>query len=327
MLKLMKIWRPEIYQGKKQMNKYFEGWYFKIVSKDENTLFAVIPGVSYGINGSGCHSFVQVIDGKSCKSHYLTYDIKDFRYSKKDFRLWIGPNYFSSDEVRLDLSSKSVLLKGELSFENAAPWPSSLLSPYIMGWYSFVPFMECYHSVISMNNDIRGSLTVNDKDVDFSGGRGYMEKDWGRSFPSSWIWLQSNHFDEPGVFLTASIARIPWFGRFFTGLIAGISVNGKLYRFATYTGARIELISCLPDGIRIFIRDRQMYLDISARRSNSGKLYSPRNGSMEGIIEESMTAEISLTLGTISTNTRSVLFEGKGRNAGLEIVGDMKDLH
>ncbi|MCK7537696.1 MAG: tocopherol cyclase family protein [Marinilabiliales bacterium] len=32
------------------------------------------------------------------------------------------------------------------------------------------------------------------KMADFSGGRGYIEKDWGHSFPSAYVWMQSNHF-------------------------------------------------------------------------------------------------------------------------------------
>ncbi|HYE83012.1 MAG TPA: tocopherol cyclase family protein [Clostridia bacterium] len=327
MIKLMKIWKPEIYQGSQHAKKYFEGWYFKLVNKEEDSLFALIPGVSFGINENGSHSFIQLINGKSCESCYLTYDIKDFRYSKDSFRLWIGPNYFSSDEVKLDLASDNIRLKGELTFDSAVPWPGTLTSPYIMGWYAFVPFMECYHSIISMKHDINGNLSINNRYVDFTGGRGYMEKDWGRSFPSSWIWLQSNYFEDPNVFFTASIARIPWFGRFFTGLISGLSINGKLYRFATYTGAWIEQLRHESGSIGIRIRNRHMYLDILAREGDTGRLYSPRNGSMEGVIEESMSAEIYLKLGMLDPNTKNVIFEGRGRNAGLEIAGDIRELH
>ena len=40
--------------------------------------------------------------------------------------------------------------------------------------------------------------------------RGYVEKDRGRSFPSLWIWMQSNSFrKQPGTSLFFSVARIP----------------------------------------------------------------------------------------------------------------------
>jgi hypothetical protein len=326
MMNLMKIWKPEIYQGGQHPKKYFEGWYFKLVSKDEGSIFALIPGVSYGLDGNKPHSFIQLIDGKNCKSLYQTYDIKDFRYSKDSFQLWIGPNYFSDQEIEIDLAADNLSLKGRLNFENAAPWPVSAFSPGIMGWYAFVPFMECYHGIINMKNSIKGSLVINYESVDFTGGKGYIEKDWGRSFPSSWIWMQCNYFKDPNVFFTASVARIPWFGKFFTGLIAGLSINGKLYNFATYTGARLEQLSLQAGSISIRISDKHMYLDIFARESNSGKLYSPRNGTMEGIIDESLSANITVTLGQIDSKAGVVIFEDTGRNGGLEIVGDISEL-
>lgn len=326
MMKLFKIWKPEIYQGKRHPKKYFEGWYFKIADKEEGSLIALIPGVSFGINGSKPHSFVQFIDGINCKSIYKTFDIKDFSCSKDNFELWIGPNYFSRQEIILDLAAGSLSIKGSLGFKNTTSWPVSALSPGIMGWYAFVPFMECYHGIISLNHSIDGSLIINSKNVNFTGGRGYMEKDWGRSFPSSWIWMQSNYFEAPDIYFTASIARIPWFGKFFTGVIAGLSVNGKLHRFATYTGARIEKLSRQPGSISIRICDKHMYLEILAHESSSGKLYSPRNGGMEGIIDESMSAVIDVTLGEICSSARNVIFKGTGRNCGLEVVGDISEL-
>lgn len=56
-------------------------------------------------------------------------------------------------------------------------------SPGIMGWYAWVPTMECYHGVVSLDHAISGKLMIEDQAHDFNGGRGYIEKDWGKSFP------------------------------------------------------------------------------------------------------------------------------------------------
>lgn len=325
-MKLMKIWKPEVYQGKRHPRKYFEGWYFKIISKDGSNTYALIPGVSYGIDGSRPHSFIQLIDGISCRSYYQAFDVKDFHCSKDAFEIWIGGNYFSLREAALDLTAGSISMKGRLRFENMVPWPVSALSPGAMGWYAFVPFMECYHGIISMKHDISGSLQINAEGIDFTGGRGYMEKDWGRSFPSSWIWIQSNSFENPDVSFTASIARIPWFGRSFTGLIAGISANGRLYRFTTYTGAYVERLSRQSGSLNVRIRDKHRYLEIAVRESSCGKLYSPKNGAMEGVIHESMSAVIKVTLGEADTTEGNIIFEGIGHHGGLEISGDIAEL-
>ena len=39
------IINPDLYHGMKKDNKFFEGWYFKIVDKDNKYKFAFIPGI------------------------------------------------------------------------------------------------------------------------------------------------------------------------------------------------------------------------------------------------------------------------------------------
>jgi hypothetical protein len=70
-----------------------------------------------------------------------------------------------------------------------------------MGWYSYVPFMECYHGLISIDHKLQGSLQINGQEIDFTEGKGYAEKDWGTSFPEGYVWMQSNHFAEGSLFL------------------------------------------------------------------------------------------------------------------------------
>ena len=43
--------------------------------------------------------------------------------------------------------------------------------------------MECYHGIVSMDHTVNGLIEINNEKIDFSEGRGYIEKDWGRSFP------------------------------------------------------------------------------------------------------------------------------------------------
>ena len=46
-----------------------------------------------------------------------------------------------------------------------------------MGPFAFVPFMECYHGIVSMDHIIQGELEIDGVNIDFSNGRGYLEKD------------------------------------------------------------------------------------------------------------------------------------------------------
>ena len=51
-----------------------------------------------------------------------------------------------------------------------------------MGPFSFVPLMECYHGILSMNHSLKGTLSFQGENLLFTGGKGYIEKDWGHSF-------------------------------------------------------------------------------------------------------------------------------------------------
>ena len=167
-----------------------------------------------------------------------------------------------------------------------------------------------------MNHRLEGEMEVNGTMVDFTGGRGYIEKDWGVSFPSSWIWMQSNHFDaDHPVSLMASVARIPWLGNHFNGYIVGLLVDQKLYRFATYTGAMMKA-ALTEDTVQLSFKDRKNRLEIIAHKGPGSELISPVSGHMTGKINESMQGVLEIQL----FEKDKLIFSGKGRNAGLEVA-------
>lgn len=320
--RIANIWHPAIYQGSYRMKAHFEGWYFKLVDRAENNIYAVIPGVSFDEQG-GAHCFIQLLNGKEATSRYFWYDISSFRYSRKHFQIWVGQSYFSGDRVELNLSEEGAGISGSLSFKGATPWPSTLLSPGAMGWYAFVPFMECYHGVISFDHEIQGGLKIAGRDVDFSGGRGYIEKDWGRSFPYYYSWAQSNHFEKPGASIMVSIANVPWRGKSFDGFMVGFLYENRLHRFTTYNGARLRNLDVKQQSLKADFATAKHLLQVEAHKSKDAPLAAPRLGSMEGRIAESMTSEVRVRLSRLERGRQYVIFEGAGRNAGLEIVGDI----
>ncbi len=44
------------------------------------------------------------------------------------------------------------------------------LDPGIMGWYKYVPFMQCYHGVVSLNHELKGQLRINGSEHVFDDG-------------------------------------------------------------------------------------------------------------------------------------------------------------
>jgi hypothetical protein len=192
-----------------------------------------------------------------------------------------------------------------------------------MGPFAFVPRMETYHGVLSMDHAVEGWLNINGEAVDFWGGRGYMEKDWGRSFPRGWVWMQSNHFaGSPGTSLSASVALIPWMGRTFRGFIVGLWHEGRLYRFATYTGARMLRLAVDDERVEWSMADGRYRLSIVAQRAATGTLHMPTGTEMAPRVPETLSASMVVRLVALGASER-VLFQGTGSYAGLEVGGEV----
>lgn len=320
--RLLSPWRPAAYHGFRRKRDYFEGWYFKNVTRDESRAVAVIPGVSLTGDPATSHAFVQFADASRGLALAFRYPLSELRAHPSRFDVRLGRSVFGRDGFELDLDDGTNRIRGALSFEGVHPWPVRLFSPGVMGWYALVPTMECYHGVLSFDHGLRGSLEVDGEAVDFTGGRGYVEKDWGTSFPAAWIWFQTNHFDEPGVSLFGSVAKIPWRGRFFTGTLFGLWRGGRLTRFATYTGARIRRLDVDAERISLDVESRDHRLEIRADRREGVDLKAPVRGEMSGKVNETLRAQVEATL-TDRRRGGAVVFSGTGRNAGLELAGDV----
>ena len=209
MNKLYFIKNLEIFQGEKYLNNnknYFEGWYFKNSNKEESISF--IPGIN--IDEKSKNAFIQVITNNS--SYFINYNILDFKFNTNPFFIKIGKNFFSKEKIHIEIEDKSQNLKiyGNLKYSNNKNIKTNFINPNIMGPFSYVPFMECNHAILSMKNNINGTIAINNKKINFNNGIGYIEKDWGCSFPKSYIWCQGNDFENQNASFMLSIANIPF---------------------------------------------------------------------------------------------------------------------
>jgi len=317
--RLKAFFNPEQFHGWGKTNNYFEGWYFKLLSADASSAFAVIPGIAMDKNGNK-QAFIQILDGRAKSALYHKYHIDSFNSTPGKFIVNIDDSIFSEKSIKLNLPG----FRGELTFNGNVPWPKSFFSPGIMGPFSFIPFMECYHGIVSMDHSIEGNLIVNDVLLDFNGGRGYIEKDWGRSFPSAYVWMQTNHFSTTGISLKASVANIPWLGSSFVGFIAGLWLHDRLIQFNTYNGTTLRKLHINEETVEIVMKNNKHQLSIFAHRDQATSLASPINGLMDGRIEESMSSSIDVQL--IETNTKKLIFSDKGYHAGLEVAGNINSI-
>ncbi len=313
------FFNPEQFHGWGRTKNYFEGWYFKVINEAETKAFAFIPGIAMDKQGNR-QSFIQVLDGRKKTAAYHKFAVNDFVPTPGKFLVNIKNNHFSAEQIGLDLPG----IKGQLNFSQNVPWPKTIFSPGIMGPFAFVPFMQCYHGIVSMDHQIKGELIINNETIDFNNGRGYIEKDWGRSFPEAYVWMQTNHFSEPGISLKTSVAKIPWVGRSFVGFIGGLWLHNKLYQFTTYNGSSLRRSAITEKQVELVIENKNYQIEIVAHRDETTALASPIGGLMDGRVEESMTAKVDVKL--TDKKTKQVVFEDTGRNTGLEVAGKIQEI-
>jgi hypothetical protein len=175
--------------------------------------------------------------------------------------------------------------------------------------------MECNHGVLSLNHFLAGSIYINGRKKLFSGGKGYIEKDWGISFPESWMWLQCNNFEDEYISVMISVAKIPWRGSFFVGFLAFIYFRGITEVFATYNGSKIlYLKKFIEQKSEIIIAKGRKKLRAVISGKESSSLKAPVEGMMINRIKESLNSEVYIEY----SDRGKIIYSGTGIRSGFE---------
>lgn len=316
-MSLKHIRRPELFQGKLNKKHYFEGWYFKHVDGAEKHTVAFIPGIS--LDEDETHSFVQVIISPNIKTYYFRYPLEAFHTTESPFSVAVGDSVFSMAGCKINLHDPvtGLTITGDTTFSGLTPIETTTLMPNIMGFFAYIPGMECNHGVLSMNHSVNGHIQFSDQvTIDFNGGKGYIEKDWGTSFPSEYIWIQANHFENEEDSFMCSIAHIPFGPSSFRGLIANLHLDGKEYRFATYNRSKVENF-IINDGQMSFeLVRKDLKLQVEATITEDGALKAPDKGEMTRTIKEGLGGTVTLKF----VRHGRVIADLKSDSAGIEIV-------
>ncbi len=294
------------YHGESANNGYFEGWYFK--HRAGADVLAVIPGMSIAKDGSKS-AFIQCIHNHGSTIVYYPFNTFQARTDKLYIR--VGNSEFSRSEMILDMGADGI--SGNLRYDELLPVKKSLYAPSMMGPFSYMGFLECYHDVLSIGHGVQGSIVIDNRTIDFTDGRGYIEKDWGKSFPKSWTWLECSEFDED-IKVMAAVADIPFLGGNFTGILCNLYLKGKMHRIATYNGAKVKNMISSGNSCAFELKQGSLRLCFRVKKQGAAELAAPVLGNMCRMIHEYPACELELTV----YHQGRTVFIGKGKNAGFE---------
>lgn len=314
---------PDIYHGKNKKSNFFEGWYFKIVQVHTGLTYCFIPGIFVSSREEQSHSFIQVLKGEESSFKYLRFEKDEFKANTSEFNLRVEENSFCLEQIDLHINRQNERISGTLYFDKIVRWPDSFINPGSMGFYNYLGFMQCYSQVCAVDGLIRGSLAINGKIVDFTGGRVYIEKNWGKAFPYSYIWVQGNSFKRGDGSVTCSIGHIPlpFPFRSFTGFLIGIYAKGKFYKFTSINKSTLS-IRCENEKIILETQNKDYLLKIEAsyKQETFMDLYAPRDGKMVPIASETLQGNLSVTL--YDKKRGCPIFEDSSSSAGIELSGN-----
>lgn len=297
---------------------FFEGWFYKAVDAARLQSVAVIPGFFRGLRPEEDYAFVQVYDGATGRVVHQRYEAKCFSVTRETGVVIIGANRFSPQQLTLEMPAAGVF--GSIMLRDLTPWPPGRFGTRVMGWFAWIPGLQCYHEVVSLGHRVDGTLSIAGNERDLTGGRGYLEKNWGRSFPGAWVWLQCNHFERPDVSLLLAVARVPLLGGAIRGVTAGHLDGRSFYRLGTYDGARLVGGSGGAGRLALEVANRSLTLEVAVSATSSGPvrervLVPTAEGLMPGVTEV-LNATVDCTLRRRGT----VLFRGTGVCASLDVV-------
>lgn len=286
----------------KRKKSFFEGWYFKHQYNDFS--ISLIPGINISKDGKR-YAFIQVITNND--SYNIKYKFEDFSISKDRLTIKIKDNIFSKSGVILNIKDSDIKIKAQLKYNNITPIRSDIMGPFAL-----IKFMECNHEVISLHHEVNGNLKINNEEIKINNGIGYIEKDYGTSFPKTYLWVHCNDFKNDKVSVMVSIADIPFLGFEFKGCIASILYKEKEYRMATYNGVRV--INYNKNGLTIKRGRYKLHIDIED--NNAKKLLAPNQGEMERVIYEAIACSGRFRF----YKKDKLIFDLKSNNTSFEYV-------
>ncbi len=316
---LTKIKHPFQFQGSLTKSNYFEGWYYKQVHLEKDKTISFIFGISTG--NKNPHSFIQVIQSNPLTVHYFSFPLNSFKVDGASFV--IDKNRFSLNEIELHLAQADLTIDGSLDLSDLSNLNHSLFMPNIMGPFAYLPFLECNHGVVSMNHHVNGTLIINHESYHFKQAIGYIEKDWGASFPKRYIWIQGNHFEDPKVRFMVSIADIPFLGFAFEGIICQLDLGQRNIRLATYNATTFHKLVKTSDGFEFELKKGSLTLKVTAHIFNTGDLKAPHLGNMIQTIKEGLGGNINLVLSEKGHEPIRL----NSAHCGIEIEGYLNDSH
>ncbi len=292
----------------KNKKNFFEGYFVKCSNKSEQ--IAIIPAFEVNRYGEAVASIQIIAKGVSIFAPFST---KNFTVAKDAFNIQIADNEFNERGVKLNINSNGNVVKGNLSFGAFSPLKQTRYAPGIMGPFSYLKFLECYHCVVSTGHLVTGEITINDKTYKFDNDNCYIEGDYGKSFPDHWFYAQANSF---GTNTSAMLSIAKLKKPKMTGLLGFIrdENSGLDIVLGSYYLTKIKEFKKTPKGHKVKLHHKDYTIYMETEVNATEKLLSPASGKLSKPVNEAIDGTLAIEVYCRD----KLIYKGKSKNVSSE---------
>ena len=242
-----------------QTARFFEGWYFRVTLPELNDNFAFMYSIEDPIGGQPHSGGAAQILGLKDEYFWRTFpDTKQF-WAKGD-RLALGhwqnkpshlkpqllaPKVFSQ-QITEGYQATTTLNQGRLinpatgeicqwHYETRPVYGWDIPSTATASWLSFLPIYDPGWQILLAHGLSTGWIEWQGQRYEFVDAPAYSEKNWGKSFPQQWFWLNCNAFkEESDLALTAGGGVRQILTQTEEVALIGVHYRGEFYEFVPW---------------------------------------------------------------------------------------------
>lgn len=284
---MLKKYKPSSLRGYPERSKYFEGWFQKVYSKKHQASFILIYGYATR-NTYDTFGFIQVLIPNE-KPKIVYFPKHELSFDSGQHIVRMGDNCLTMNSIEISTDELDI----NLSLMNNHPIPTFKNS---MGYHYYVPTLPCYHSVMNTSHLVSGIIRHKESVFALDEDMGYMEKNWGTSFPENYFWIHAVDPYNPQISLLFSIAEIQWLGKRFIKHVGHLRIEGKHIDLRALKDISIADRIVSEKKRCMKIKSKELELDIWITYGNKVTFKGPNQGHMSRDIFHHTDAIIGISL-------------------------------
>lgn len=269
---MFSINKPSSLQGGFDRKKYFEGWFHKIYSAKYKASIILIYGYTTG-NSAKKFGFIQVHIPNQ-KVLIMYFDKNEVFCDPNQHIVRMGEHILTTNKI--DIKTQEIDIQLHLTdnqsihtFKNS------------MGYSYVIPNLPCYHAILNKSHFVSGEINTKNTSFVMNQDMGYLEKNWGTSFPENYIWLHAVDPNNVEVNLLFSQAEIKWMGSTFLRHLGYLNFENECIDLRQLKNSVVSCSFVSSKKQLIHISSKLIELEISIILGQQVLFKGPEDGALQ----------------------------------------------